>query len=1280
MKAQKHSLKTYRFWFLLTTKVLLLFWLKTPTSVATPASDMPPARNAQAPAEVNPISQPALEATPITPDSEASPSSSLSSPSSPLSLLAPAAPQPQPDTSDSGTQPVPIAAPFVSSPSPISSPASSPASLPSSTTPLSPGEIRILLPVTQTVVDVQAATVVLQYAQGSQIELKVNGLKVSDSLVGRTETDKTTGIVTQIWYGVALKEGENTLTAQTVINGVAGALASVQVQVRGDVKQITVSTVETRIPADGRSIATVQGQLIDDKGNRSSRDAIVTLVASEGEFVGADASPDQPGFQVKAIQGQFTASLRSSLNAKTVNIRAVSGNLEAFTQLLFETNLRTSIATGVIDIRFGKRGTNFYDSFRDFLPPDRNNRYEFDVRGAVFATGKLGEWLFTGAYNSDRNLNQTCDGTTRLFRDTQSCDQTYPTYGDSSQSTVVAPSTDSLYLRLERTSPIPGAGIDYALWGDYNTEEFARKSQEFTAITRQLHGLKVNYNFGNLQLTGFYGNNVQGFQRDTIAPDGTSGYYFLSRRLLVEGSENVFLELEELNRPGTVIERKSLSRGPDYEIDYDRGTLLFRQPVLRTDIGSDGETLVRRIVITYQYDTPGSNNSIYAGRAVYHLAREQNRESWIGATYLKEDQGNRDFELYGADALISLGSNAHLIAEFAHSSNLSDTLGRVSGSAYRAELEGEIANGIFGRAYYRSADTGFANNATVSFVPGQTRYGAQVTAKLSPMTALRFQYDHEDNKGIAPRPLTTLEDLLTPRLEAVSGSRVDNSLTTISAGVVQKFGTSELAVDWFHRDRTDRLNPTFNTTSDQLRSRLTIPLNDRLTFLAQNETTLSAQTDAVYNDRTLLALNWQAMPGINVQLAQQFYTKGQFAGQSITSLGVAGDYKLGRDTTLSGRLSLLKGTDAMTMYGAVGLSHRIVLAPGLKMDLAYEHVFGDFLGRTAAGLQFSQPFAPGQSGASVGLQSGDTYSVGLSYTDNPDFQASARFEHRTSSEGSNTVISATATGKISPALTVLARYQQASAANQRLSGLGNTATLKLGLAYRDPNDDKFNALLRYEYRKNPSTIPDTILFGNGTGSVDHVLAAEAIYAPNWRWEFYGKFALRSSTSYLANDFVNTGLVTLAQARATYRLGYRWDLIAEARWINQPGIGYSETGMVLEAGYYLTPNLRLSAGYMFGRVGDRDFDGNSRSSGGPYLGITIKLNELFNGFGQQRVPSPQQQPSVPVATTSATELVSVPAITPATPSSPTPSTDALKNTLLPAPLPGTVPTSAIFLNP
>ena len=1078
--------------------------------------------------------------------------------------------------------------------------------------------VKILAPTADSVVDVPATTVILQFPVGASVELRVNGELADRSLIGRTQTDSTTNLVTQTWYGVSLKEGENIITASVV--GSTQAPTSIKVQVRGAPTQLKLETVEARIPADGRSTATVKGQLLDENGNRSNRDAIVTLIPTAGEFVGADYKPDQPGFQVQAKAGEFTATLRSDLKAQTIRIRATTGDLEAFTQLQFETALRSSIVSGVVDLRLGARGTDYYGSFRDFLPPNKDNGTQLDFHSAVFATGAIGDWLFTGAFNSDRALNEDCNCDNRLFRTYQFNEQNYPVYGDSSKVDVLTPSIDSVYVRLERSPRIRGANPDYFMWGDYNTEEFARSSQQFTAITRQLHGFKANYNLGNLQFTGFYGNNVQGFQRDTVAPDGTSGYYFLSQRIVVPGSENVFIELEELNRPGTVLQRKQLNRGPDYEIDYDRGTLLFRQPILRTDVDSTGQVLVRRIVVTYQYDSKDSNSNIFAGRLQYNLSRALNSESWLGATYLQENQGVRDFQLYGADAMISLGSLGKLMAEYAYSSNDSDVLGQVSGAAWRLEAQGQIAQGIQGRAYYRFADTGFANNATISFVPGQSRYGAQLTGQISSSTNLRVQYDHEDNFGIAPQPLDTFEELFAPRTQAVPGSKVDNSLTTISAGIQQRFGKATVDVDWLHRNREDRLATNSTTNSDQLRSRFTFPLTNNLTFLAQNELTLSSDVDTVYPDRSILGLNWAVIPGINVSLAQEFYTRGQFEGNSITNLSINGEHKLGTDTTITGRYSILGGANELTTQGAIGLNNRWTIAPGLRLNLAYEHVFGGFFGRTAAGQQFAQPFAPGQSASAIGFNGGDSYSVGLEYTDNPDFQASARYEHRTSSDGSNTVISAGATGKISPALTALFRYQQAGSANQKLTGLGDTANLKLGLAYRDPNNDKFNALLRYEYRQNPATIPDTVLLGSGTGAEDHTFALEAIYAPNWQWEFYGKYALRNSTSYLANDLVGTSTVNLAQFRATYRLGYSMDLVGEARFINQSD--YSETGFVIEAGYYLTPNLRLAAGYVFGKVDDRDFSG-TRSAGGPYLGLTLKLNELFDGFGQQK-PVPRQQ--------------------------------------------------------
>ncbi len=1078
--------------------------------------------------------------------------------------------------------------------------------------------IKILSPTPEDILNDRTTTVILQFPENQETELRVNGKLVEKSLIGRTSTDSKTNLVTQTWYGVSLQPGENIIAAQLV--GSTSPPTTVKVMVSGAAAKMKLGTVESRIPADGRSTATIKGQLLDKNGNISNWKTIVTLTATDGEFVGVDFKPDTPGFQVEAQGGQFVATFKSGLKAKTVTIQAKTINLEAFTQLQLTTALRPSIVTGVVDLRLGARGTDFFSSFRDFVPPDGDNSTQLDFRSAVFATGAIGEWLFTGAYDSSRTLNQDESNNGRLNRNLQFGEKTYPVYGDSSKVEAVASSLDSLYVRLERSPKISGAEPDYFMWGSYNTHEFARSSQQFTATTRQLQGFKTNYNFGNLQVTGFYGNNVKGFQRDTIAPDGTSGYYFLSQRLVIPGSENVSIELEELNRPGTVIKRDRLSRGADYDIDYDRGTILFREPILRTAVGENGEVLVRRIIVTYQHESDSSDSNIFGGRLQYNLARGLKQESWLGTTYIKENQGTHDFELYGADALISLGSGRKLIAEYARSTNNSDTDGKVTGSAVRLEAQGEIVKGIQGRAYYRTTDPGFSNNATTSFVAGQTRYGTQITGKISRNTTLKAQYDHETNFGVAPEPLDDLEDSTT---DTNAGDPLDNSLTTISAGIKQRIGKATLDVDWLHRDRQDKIANT-RTKSDQLRSRLSFPIAKKLTFQAQNELTLSSDVDTVYSDRIALGLNWALMPGINLSLTQQFYTRGQYAGDSITNLSLNGEHKLGRDTTLTGRYSIAGGVNSMSGEGAVGLKHKWTIASGLRMNLAYERIVGNLFGNNATGVQFAQPFANGQTASSVGVGSGDSYSIGLEYTDNPKLKASARYEHKTSSSGSNTSLSASVNGKISPALTALLRYQRSGSSNQTLEGLDDTVDLKLGLAYRDPKNDKFNALLRYEYRKNPSTTPDTTLFDSGTGSEDHTFALETIYAPNWRWEFYGKYALRNSTSYLADNFVSSSTTNLAQLRATYRLGRSIDLVGEARWINQNN-EYTETGLVAEVGYYLTPNVRLAAGYTLGNVDDRDFSG-SRSAGGPYLALTFKLNELFNGFGLQKVTPVQQQES------------------------------------------------------
>jgi hypothetical protein len=1113
---------------------------------------------------------------------------------------------------------------------------------------------------------------VVRYAPGTQVQVLVNDQPIAADTPTQTQTDTAQNQVTQVWYDLPLEPGANLLTVTA--EGIPPVSTTVTVKETATTLELVPKT-DPRVPADGRSTVTLEGQILDEDGNLITRDALVTLSASAGQFIGADQDRDIPGFQVQARDGRFTVELRSNLTAQKVRIRAAvhlderrdlpvqpkpiapiqadnngqsrvpvpapdisplqltrsTAQLETYANVEFVTNLRPFIISGTVNLRLGAGGTDFYGSFRDFLNPDRiDDDVRFDFTTSLFATGRIGEWLFTGAFNNTRPLNQTCDGTTRLFQDPQFCDQVYPVYGDSSTTDYLTPSLDSLFLKLERTSSIPNAGSDFFMWGDYSTPEFATASQLFTATNRQLHGFKGNFNLGNFQFTALYANNLQGFQRDTIAPNGTSGYYFLSKRLITGGSEIVYIETEELARPGTVLERRQLSRSIDYEVDYDRGTLLFRRPILQTDLDPFGRSVVRRIVVTYQFESEGfGDTDLYAGRVQYFFSREPGKESWLAGSYLNEDAGGRTFELYGVDLLVPLGSKGRLIAEFARSGNESIFRNKINGNAIRIEANGELFPGVLGRAYYRMVDENFSNNATFSFTPGQTRYGAELAAQVGKTTQLQFQFDREVNFGIAAAaPL----DVFNPEIEPLPGSRVDNSLTTFRAGVTQRLGAADLSLEYLNRTRRDRATDNLDDDSDQLVTRFNWPINKTLTFRAQNEINLGGGTDALYPDRTVFGLDWAVAPGITLRLAQQFIGETrQIKNNSITSLDAIMDHKLSEDTILTGRYSLLNGANGLTSQGALGLNHRIILAPGLRLNLAYERIFGDIFAYTAAGRQFAQPYAVGQSSASIGVTEGDSYSVGLEYTDNPNFKASGRFEYRTSDAGNSMVISAAAAGKLSPALTALVRYQQANFANQRIGDrLGDTINAKLGLAYRNPYNDKFNALLRYEFRQNPGTIPNDVTFENGSGSTAHLFALEMIYAPNYRWEFYGKVALRNTRSVFARDLVGTNTITLSQLRASYRIGYRWDVTGEVRWIHQPFEDYDEYGFVLEAGYYLTPNLRLSAGYSFGKALDNDFD---RTKSGPFVNLSLKVNELFGGFGVQTPAPPQQQESLikPVVT-------------------------------------------------
>jgi hypothetical protein len=95
-------------------------------------------------------------------------------------------------------------------------------------------------------------------------------------------------------------------------------------QTIGDRKaRIEITPVgDPRVQADGRSTIKLSGQITDEKGQLITKDVMVTLTTTAGKFVGADQDKDQPGFQVRAIRGEFVATLQSDIKPQQVRIRA----------------------------------------------------------------------------------------------------------------------------------------------------------------------------------------------------------------------------------------------------------------------------------------------------------------------------------------------------------------------------------------------------------------------------------------------------------------------------------------------------------------------------------------------------------------------------------------------------------------------------------------------------------------------------------------------------------------------------------------------------------------------------------------------------------------------------------------------------------------------------------------------------------------------------------------------------------------------------------------------
>ena len=133
-----------------------------------------------------------------------------------------------------------------------------------------------------------------------------------------------------------------------------------------------------------------------------------------------------------------------------------------------------------------------------------------DGRLAFFAKGRVkGEYLMTMSYDTNGPHGAAGEG----HHGTIDPDTYYTLYGDAAEQDYEAPTSRKLYLKIEKDN-------FYALFGDTSTgltvTELSRYDRRITGLRSELRGEKFSYNM-------FASQTEQGFIREEIPGDGTSG-------------------------------------------------------------------------------------------------------------------------------------------------------------------------------------------------------------------------------------------------------------------------------------------------------------------------------------------------------------------------------------------------------------------------------------------------------------------------------------------------------------------------------------------------------------------------------------------------------------------------------------------------------------------------------------------------------------------------------------------------------------------------------------
>ena len=901
------------------------------------------------------------------------------------------------------------------------------------------------------------------------------------------------------------------------------------------------------------------------------RAATVTLEASRSTWLEQEQDLDSvaPGLQIGLSTSGSTFHLISPLEPGAVEIR-VSFDQERTraTTVAFAPMLRPIQVSGLVEARldersltdeelgglFGRDRDRFEDALRTWSTSNDAGDVTAGVRGAL---------LLDGGIDTDHDslldtrltlrVDSEEDERSRLFRDIQP-ERFYPVYGDAGIRGFGAQSKGRVFGQVTR-------GSSFLRYGDFTTGlgDFGQTgAQALGQYTRTLNGVLEHFETDRASVDVFASRDRFRQIVDEIPGRGISGPYTLSRADGLIGSERVELVIRDRNQPAVVLRSQRLERFTDYTIEPWTGRIVFKNPIQNYDSEFNSVS----IRVSYEVESGGDPYWIYGASGLVRPLSQLE----LGGSFVQDDGPGGGFDLASVNATIELLEGTYLMGEFARS----DSAGVGDGEAGRVELR-HFSERFDARLFYLGTDRAFRNPST-AIRRGREEVGARAAYVIADRTQLFGEY------------LRT-EDRFTGR--QFEGGRValDRALGRWMRGQVgYRFGEETPGADDSRPLPPDAINA--------LGARLTL----RLPSLPNGSIFGEFEQDVSDADqrRAVLGGDYRILDRARLYGRHEFISSliGPYGlhpdqEQNNTIFGISADYLPGQSIFSEYRArSAFQGRDAQA---AMGLRNLWQVDEGVRLSTTLERL---------------SPLSDGSTEATA-------LTGAIEFTQDSLWKATARAEYYARDGADNVLGSLGYARKLSEEWTFLGN----SIFSTLLDGDRGFARTRLGMAYRDTDRNRWNALARYEHHYEQDVLrpdaQDAGLGGVPSTQSAHIFGAHLNYRPDPDVVFRVGWASKVST--LDQDGISsTEGAHLLSARSTVDVTSVFDLGLIGRTLFSGGSRTFALGA--EIGAVLTDNFRVAAGYNVFGFRDDHLSAEEHTDRGFYLQLGMKFDESLFGFG------------------------------------------------------------------